>query len=89
MYYFDIMSNSLKSYAPTQQIPSTVVDGDRLAIDYYIDGTDKKAFFYFLPATMTYMLRTLFISRSESNEGYPTTENTIPIANTSGPLFIE
>jgi hypothetical protein len=62
MYYFDVQRNSLLAYAPCPLIAGPVVDGDRLAVDYYVDGTDKKAFFYFLPASQTYMLRTMFIN---------------------------
>lgn len=60
MYTFTPDELSLKGYAPCPQIPSTVTDGDRLALDHYIDGTDKKTFFYWLPSTQSYMLRNLF-----------------------------
>lgn len=61
-YYFDVDKNSLKSYAPVQQIPSTIVDGDRCAVEIFCDGTDKKAFHYWLPSTSSYMLRSMFIN---------------------------
>lgn len=60
MYYFDVDNMSLRTYAPVPQVPSTITDGDRLAVDYYIDGTDKKAYFYWIPSTQSYMLRSLF-----------------------------
>ncbi len=62
MYYFDVAHNSLRSYAPCQQIASTIVDGDRLAVDYFYDGTDKKAFVYWIPPSQNYMLRSMFIN---------------------------
>lgn len=61
-YYFDVDANSLRSYAPVPQVSSTVVDGDRMAVDIFVDGTDKKAFFYHIPSTINQMLRTLFIN---------------------------
>lgn len=60
MYTFEPDSLSLKAYSPCPQVPSTVTDGDRLAVDFYVDGTDKKAFFYWLPSSQSYMLRSLF-----------------------------
>ena len=60
MYTFEPDALSLKGYSPCPQIPSTIVDGDRLAIDHYVDGTDKKAFFFWLPSSQPYMLRSLF-----------------------------
>lgn len=60
MYFFDVDRQSLRPYAPVPQINGAVVDGDRMGVDTYIDGTDKKAFFYWIPSSGTYMLRTLF-----------------------------
>ena len=61
MYYFDIVDNSLRSYTPVQQINGTVVDGARLAVEFFVDGTDKKAFHYWLPSSQSYMLRSMFL----------------------------
>lgn len=61
MYTFEPDSLSLKPYAPCPQIASTIVDGDRMALDYFIDGTTKKAFFFYLPPSQSYMLRSLNI----------------------------
>lgn len=60
-YVFDVNSMSLKSHAPCPQIASTVVDGDRLAVDFFMDGTTKRTIFYYIPPTQNYMLRSLFI----------------------------
>lgn len=60
MYYFDVDRASLMPYAPCPQISGAVVDGDRLAVDFYVDGTDKKAIFGFIPPTGNYMLTSLF-----------------------------
>ena len=60
MYYFDLERMSLMPYAPCPQISSTVVDGDRTVVDFYVDGTDKKAIFGFIPPTQSYMLTSLF-----------------------------
>ncbi len=62
MYYFDVQKQSLRPYAPCPQVPSTIVDGDRMAIDFYCDGTDKKAFIYWLPSTTNVLMRSLFIN---------------------------
>jgi hypothetical protein len=62
MYYFDVQKQSLRPYAPCPQVPSTIVDGNRMGIDFYTDGTDKKAFVYWIPSTTNVMLRSLFIN---------------------------
>ena len=64
MYYFDVDKNSLRPYAPCQFPPSTVTDGDRLAINIYSDGTTKKAFMYYLGSTTNTMMRSLFIPQA-------------------------
>lgn len=61
MYYFDVEKNSLRSYTSVPQINSTITDGDRLAVDFFIDGVDKKAFHYWLPSSQSYMLRSMFL----------------------------
>ena len=62
MYYFDVDKMSLRSYAPCPQISSAPVDGNRLAVEIFVDGTDKKAMFFLIPSGQTYMLRSLFIN---------------------------
>jgi hypothetical protein len=59
-YYFEVDKMKLMPYAPCPQIASTVVDGDRTVVDFYIDGTDKKAIVGFIPPTQSYMLTSLF-----------------------------
>lgn len=59
-FFFEPDGLSLKAYALCPQTSSTLVDGDRLAVDIFADGTDKKAFVYWLPSSNAYMLRTLF-----------------------------
>lgn len=60
MYTFEPDAMSMKPYSQCQQVSSTVADGDRVAIDIFVDGTDKKAMFYLLPCSQSYMLRSLF-----------------------------
>lgn len=60
-YTFEPDALGIKSFSPCKQVPSTITDGDRLAIDFYVDGTDKKALYYWLPSTQSYMLRSLDI----------------------------
>jgi hypothetical protein len=62
MYVFDVDKMSLRAYSPCPQISSSPLDGNRLAVDTYVDGTDKKAMFYFIPTNQTYMLRSLFFN---------------------------
>jgi hypothetical protein len=63
MYYFDVEKNSLRSYTPCQAPASgTIAEGDRMGIDFYTDGTDKKAIVYFIPSGQTYGMSTLFIN---------------------------
>jgi hypothetical protein len=60
-YVFDIDKNKIEPYAAIQQPPSSPTTGDRLALDFFIDGTDKKAVFYHIPGTTALLLRSLFI----------------------------
>ncbi len=61
MYVYDVDKNILLGYAPIPQTSTAGNDGDRLGIDYFVDGSDKKAFFYFLPSSQSYLLRSMFI----------------------------
>ena len=60
-FYFDVDKGSLRPYSPCQQVPGTIVDGDRVAIDFFVDGTAKKAIYYYIPSTQSYALRSVFI----------------------------
>ena len=56
---FDVNTMTLRPYIRCPLTSSTAVVGERVAVDNYIDGTDRKTFFYHLPSTQTYMLRSL------------------------------
>lgn len=59
IYAFDNDGMSLGSYSQMPQVSSTAVAGHRLAINTYVDGTDKKSFVYHIPATTAVFLRSL------------------------------
>jgi len=60
VFVFDNDSLSLKPYS--QMVPlvnSTAVNGEKLAVATYIDGTDKKGFIYFVPDSQALMFRSM------------------------------
>ena len=58
-YVFDNDLMSLGSYTQVPVISSTPGVGSRLAIDVFVDGTDKKSFVYFIPPSQNVLLRSL------------------------------
>ncbi len=59
MYMFDVASHSLKPFKRIPQIASTVTAGNRVGIDVYVDGTDKKTFAYMIPSSVGQAYRSL------------------------------
>jgi hypothetical protein len=59
MYVFDVASHSLKPFKRIPQIASTVTAGNRVGINVYVDGTDKKTFAYMIPSSIGQAYRSL------------------------------
>ena len=64
MYLFDPARVSLVPYKRVPQIASTVVAGNRVGVNVYVDGTDKKTFAYIIPSTISYPYRSLLFASS-------------------------
>lgn len=62
MYLFDPSKTSLIPYKRVPQIASTVVVGNRVGVNLYVDGTDKKAFAYMIPSNIPYPYRSLLFA---------------------------
>jgi len=59
MYMFDVASHSLKPFKRIPQIASTVTAGNRVGLNVYADGTDKKSFAYMIPSSIGQAYRSL------------------------------